>query len=128
MLMRSYADGARAAAERFGVREASALQSVLHYLPELLSTAAAGKVVGALKNVGQDVARVAAPRAYAAAVRPLARASELAGTPERLLRQHVVPAALQRSPEEALLRALSGAPGSSRWLHMPPSAIHGRPT
>lgn len=131
MLMRAYKTGARDAAEHFGVREASIGASIMdllssgaHYAPGLAATAAASKVIGALKGLGQDAARVAAPKAYGAVARPLARAGEIAGAPERLLRQHVVPAALGRTPEEVLLRGLSGAPSSAPLPA--PTAIHGR--
>ena len=132
MLVRTYRDGARAAAEHFGVREASAildlLSSAAHHAPQLAATAAASKVVGALKGVGQDVARAAAPKTYAAVERPLARASALADLPEQALRRNVLPAALQRSPEELLLHGLARDPGPSPRMAPSPTAIHGRPT
>lgn len=131
MLMQAYNNGARAAAEHFGVREASVLSllsSAAHYIPELAATAAAGKVIGALKGVGQDVARTVAPKAYSAVSRPIAAAGAIADLPEQALRRNVLPAALQRSPEELLLRGLAGAPGPSPRMAPSPTAIHGRLT
>jgi hypothetical protein len=108
------------------VREASILDllsTAIHGAPALAATYAGSKVMGALRGLGQDAFRAAAPNAYARVTAPLARAGEIAAAPERLLRQHAVPAALQRSPEEALLRGLAGTPGPTALDRSAPSVL-----
>lgn len=99
MVTRSYQNGALAALKRFNVREGSIMDTLQSALPFL----AAG--------VAKTTAKTLAPNAFA-------KLDQLQEVPGKFLRRTLLPAHMQASPADALMRHLETAQPRPLSPHM----------
>jgi hypothetical protein len=99
MIRRAYQDGAYAALKRFNVREGSLMDTIQTALPFL----AAG--------VAKTTAKTLAPGAFA-------KLDQLQEMPGKFLRRNLMPAHMQTSPADALMRHLETAQPPPLSPHM----------